>query len=97
MTNFNEVFRKDVPYDNFKSHEKIGFHTLLRSYNFRKTTGGCQIDPSPTVLGLNEIISNDKKVFAKFQSFSCFLRKMLLSFVITFGIFKLFTNTQLPR
>ena len=46
MRNFNEIFRKDVPYDNFKSHQKPGFHPLLRRYNFQKTTGGGQIDVS---------------------------------------------------
>ena len=25
LHNFNEIFKKDVPYDNFKSHKKPGF------------------------------------------------------------------------
>ena len=53
LRDFNEIFRKDVPYDNFKSHKKTGFHPLFRIYNFQKTTGGGQIDP-PAVLGLRE-------------------------------------------
>ena len=40
MRNLNEIFRKDVAYDNFKSYKKPGFHPLFRRYNFRKTTGG---------------------------------------------------------
>ena len=40
LRNFNEIFRKDVPYDNFKSHKKPGFHPLFRRYNFQKTTEG---------------------------------------------------------
>ena len=55
MRNFNEIFTKDVPYDNFKSRKKPGLQLLFRRYNFRKTTGGGagQIDPHPSaVLGL---------------------------------------------
>ena len=49
-----KFFRKDVPYDNFKSHKKPGFHHLFRRYNFQKTTGeGGQIDPPSAVLGLS--------------------------------------------
>ena len=56
LRNFNEFFRNDVPYDNFKSHKKPGFHPLFRRYNFRKTTGGrgCQTDPPSVALGLNK-------------------------------------------
>ena len=47
MRNFNEIFRKDVPCDNFKIHIKPGFQPLFRRYNFWKTTGvGGQIDSS---------------------------------------------------
>ena len=38
--NFREIFGKDVPYDNIKSHKKAGFHPLFGRYIFRKTTGG---------------------------------------------------------
>ena len=34
LENFNEIFRKDVTYDNIKSHKKAGFHPLFRRYNF---------------------------------------------------------------
>ena len=52
-----------MPYDNFKSHKKPGFHLLFRRYNFQKTTvrwaeGLSLIPPPPTpqaVLGLNEL------------------------------------------
>ena len=27
---FNEIFRKDVTYDNIKSHKKPGYHLLFR-------------------------------------------------------------------
>ena len=40
LKNFNEVFRKDVPYDNTKIHKKPAFHPLFRRHIFRKTTGG---------------------------------------------------------
>ena len=35
--NFNEIFRRDVPYD-IKSHKKAGFHPLFRRCIFQKTT-----------------------------------------------------------
>ena len=59
LRTFNENLRKDVTYDNIKSHKKSGFHLLFRRYIFRKATermgwkggrgGGvgvkCEIDP----------------------------------------------------
>ena len=36
----DEIFRKDVTYDNIKSHKKPGFQPLLRRYIYGKTTGG---------------------------------------------------------
>ena len=39
LRNFNEIFRKDVTYDNIKSN-KPRFKPLLRRYIFEKTTGG---------------------------------------------------------
>ena len=39
MRNFNEFFRKDVTYDNIKSHGKQGFYPRFRRYVFGKTTG----------------------------------------------------------
>ena len=47
LSNFNEIFRKDVPYNNFKSCKKLGFYPLLRRYNFEKTKRGGQTDPPP--------------------------------------------------
>ena len=38
MRNLNEIFKKDVTYDNTKSHKKPDFHPLFRRYIFRKTT-----------------------------------------------------------
>ena len=37
--NFNEIFRKDVNYDNIKSHKKTGLHPVSRTCIFGKTTG----------------------------------------------------------
>ena len=51
MRNLHEIFRKDVTYDNIKSHKKTGFHPLFSRYIFGKTTGESQTDP-PVVLGL---------------------------------------------
>ena len=31
---FNEIFRKDVTYDNIKSHRKTGFHSVFIRYIF---------------------------------------------------------------
>ena len=34
MRNFNEIFRKDLIYDNIKSHKKPEFHTLSLEETF---------------------------------------------------------------
>ena len=36
LTNFSEIFRKDVTYDNIKSCKKTGFHPLFKTYIFQK-------------------------------------------------------------
>ena len=48
LRNFNEILRKDLTYDNIKSHKKPGFHPFFRGYIFRKTKGAGegQIDPA---------------------------------------------------
>ena len=46
MRNFNEVFRKNVVYDNIKSHKKTGFHPLTRKDLFRNP---------PAFLGLKNV------------------------------------------
>ena len=52
LRNFNKIFRKNLCYDNIKSHKKPGLYPLFRKYNFGKTTrGGRQIDPQ-AFLGL---------------------------------------------
>ena len=43
--NFNEIFRKDVTYDDIKSHKKPRLHPLSRRYIFGKTTEEGQINP----------------------------------------------------
>ena len=40
MRNFIEIFRKDVTYDNFRSHKKAGLRPLSRKYFCGKITGG---------------------------------------------------------
>ena len=32
--NFNEIFRKDVAYDNIKCHKKARFYALCRKHTF---------------------------------------------------------------
>ena len=64
MRNFNEIFRKDVPYDNFKSHKKPGFHPLFRRYNFQKTSGGIKLTPTPFLPSRFRV-----KYFHKFNRF----------------------------
>ena len=50
MKNFNEIFRKDVTYNNIKSHKKSGLHPLSKRYIFGNTTGGeGQIKPAPSI------------------------------------------------
>ena len=38
LSNFNEIFGKDVTYDNVKSHKKRGLYPLSRRCSFGKTT-----------------------------------------------------------
>ena len=47
LRNFNEIFRKDMPYDNIKSRKKPESHPLFRRYIFRKTTGWSNWPPAP--------------------------------------------------
>ena len=42
LTNFSEIFRKDVTYDNIKSCKKTGFHPLFKTYIFQKIIEGGQ-------------------------------------------------------
>ena len=55
LSNFNEIFGKDVAYDNIKSHKKPGVYPLSERCSFGKTTGGGgQMDPpSPSRLKVN--------------------------------------------
>ena len=43
MMNFNEFFRKNVTYDDIKSHPKSGLQPLSRKHNFGKTTDGIKL------------------------------------------------------
>ena len=47
MRNFNEIFRKDVTYDNIKSHKKNQGFTLSLEDTFLEKQQGGQIDPQP--------------------------------------------------
>ena len=45
-SNFNEIFRKDVTYDNVKSHKKTSASPSLWKMHFSKTTnGGSNLSP----------------------------------------------------
>ena len=48
-----KTFRKDVAYDNIKSHEKAGLHPLSRKYISRKITAGIQSDPPSRLSSVN--------------------------------------------
>ena len=47
MRNFNEIFRKDLAYDNIKSYEKAGLYPLSGRYIFEKTAEGVKLIPQP--------------------------------------------------
>ena len=46
LWNFNEIFRKDVAYDNIKSHKKPGIHYLLSRYFLKKNEGEVKLSPN---------------------------------------------------
>ena len=52
LRNFNEIFRKNVSYDNTKSHKKQCFILFLENAVPEKPQGGCQFEP-PDFLRLN--------------------------------------------
>ena len=73
--NFNEVFKKDFPDDNIKSHQKSGLDHLSIKQNLRKTTKGgrenVQID-SPSLFRVNvenKERSTEKKTGTKLKTF----------------------------
>ena len=45
--NFNEIFRKDVTFDNVKNHKKTGLYSLSRRNIFGKTTGRKVVNLAP--------------------------------------------------
>ena len=46
LRNFNDIFRKDVAYDNIKSDKKLAFSPLSREATFlKKPQQGGKIDP----------------------------------------------------
>ena len=40
LRNYNEIFKKDVTFDNVKNHKKPGLHLFSEKHIFGKTTGG---------------------------------------------------------
>ena len=79
--NLNEIFRKDVTYDNIKSHKKSGFRPLFRRYIFEKTTAGGQIYPPcrfrAKIVPFGLFISKTAHMFhvcSDFQKFSSFFK-----------------------
>ena len=46
LRNFNEIFRKDVTYDNIKSHKKAGLHPLFTFLEKLQGRGGVKLPPS---------------------------------------------------
>ena len=61
--NFNETFRKNVTYDNIKSHKKSEFHPLFRRYIFEKTTGCVKLTHTPSLFVVEKIDIYDLKDF----------------------------------
>ena len=72
MKNFNVISRKDVTYENIKSHKIPGLHRLSRRYIFGITTGG-QID-TPIHLRVNLNLENGCSLenFTK-EAINCFV------------------------
>ena len=57
LENFNEIFRKDVTYDNIKSHKNQDF-TSLQKIHFLKYTGRGQIH-HPSCFAVNAPLESD--------------------------------------
>ena len=73
MMNFYQIFRKNLSYDNIKSHQKSGLHALSRKHNFGKITGReCQIDPT-TFVGLERTFNTTDRRLDTIKIFlNCF-------------------------
>ena len=54
LRNFNEIFRKNVYFNNVKSYKKVGLYLLCREYNFEKTTRGQNDSLLTAFLGLKD-------------------------------------------
>ena len=46
LRNFQKTIKKDVTYDNIKSHKKSRLRLLSRKYIFGKTSGGVKLYPA---------------------------------------------------
>ena len=53
LRNFNEIFMKDVTYNNIISHKKAGIGSRYRKYSFGKTTVDPPL-PSPSLFRVKE-------------------------------------------
>ena len=51
LRNFNEIFKKNMTYNNIKSHKKARLYRLSEKYIPGKTTGGVN-STAPAFLGL---------------------------------------------
>ena len=54
MMNFNEALKKNITFDNIKSHQRSRLHPLSRKHNFGKTKGG---RGSPSLFRVKDISS----------------------------------------
>ena len=59
MMNCNEFFRKNVTYDDIKSHPKSGLQPLSRKHSFGKTTDGIKL----TTTGLLRVKKSSRCCF----------------------------------
>ena len=51
--NFNELFGKNVIYDNLTSHKKAGFWLLFRKHIFGQPVGGVEVGLGRSGVGFN--------------------------------------------
>lgn len=54
--NFNELFGKNVIYDNLTSHKKAGFWLLFRKHIFGQPVGGVEVGLGRSGVGFNHRI-----------------------------------------
>ena len=52
LRDFDDIFRKDMVYDNIKNHKKSGLNPLSWRYSFEKTTGRLRVKATLTSLNI---------------------------------------------